>query len=157
MSDGRWVQKILAVIVTGNLVILTLVFLVPRVQFILAHEDLSGNQLMETSGSPDMPNQLSKTYEVVHRIRELTPEAATVFMPPGDRLAGSFRSASIQVLYPRKILFGEDEHFGNGLEDAEKIEASYFVYSPDWQPEFCKEFPSIELIGFGFGMCRIHF
>jgi hypothetical protein len=157
MSDGRWVQKILAGIVIGNLVILTLVFLVPRAQFILEHKNLTGNQLMETSGPPDMPNQLSLTYKVAHRIRELSPEDATVFMPPGDRLAGSFRSASIQVLYPRRIHFGKDENFASELKEAKKTDASYFVYSPDWRPEFCKEIPHIELTGFGFGMCRINF
>ncbi len=153
MSDGRWVQKIPAGIVIGNLVILTLVFLVPRAQFILEYKDLTGNQLMETAGSADIPNQLSRTYRVVHRIRDLTPVDATIFMPPGNRMEGSFRSVAIQVLYPRRILFGEDENFADELK--ERVKSAYFVYSPDWQPEFCEE-PRIELTDFGFGMCQIN-
>lgn len=155
MTDGRWVRKIIAGIVIGNLIILFNFFLVPRMQFLLAHRDLTPNQLMETAGSRDMPNQLTRTYAVVNRIRELTPEGATVFMPPGDRLQGSFRSATIQILYPRKIFFGEDKNFAGELKKAEKSEGSYFVYSQEWKPEFCGELSRMELTDFGFGMCRL--
>ena len=113
MSDGRWVRTIIAGIVAGNLIMLFIFFLIPRTQFLLAHKDLTRNQLMETKGSLDMPNQLWRTNKVVNRIGELTPKGATVFMPPGDRLQGSFRSAAIQVLYPRKIFFGGDENFAS--------------------------------------------
>ncbi len=157
MSEGHWLQKIIAAIVIGNLAILTMVFLVPRAKFLLAQPSLAPHQMMETAGSPDMPNQFSWTYKVVNRIRDLTPVSATVFMPPGDRLAGSFRSATIQILYPRKIFFGEDGNFEEELKVAEKLNVSYFVYSPEWKPEFCKKSSRIELTDFGFGMCRLDF
>ena len=153
MSERRWLQKIIAAIVIGNLAILTMVFLVPRAQFLLAQPSLAPHQLMETVGSPDMPNQFSGTYQVVNRIRDLTPVSATVFMPPGDRLEGSFRSATIQILYPRKVFFGDDENFADKIKERGKL--AYFVYSPDWQPDFCKEPSRIELADFGFGMCRL--
>jgi hypothetical protein len=154
MSDGKWVRKIIAGIVIGNLIVLVIFFLLPRGQFILAHKNLTRNQLMETAGSSDMPNQLARTYQLVNRIKEMTSLKARVFMPPGDRLEGSFRSAVIQILYPREIFFGEDENFASRLEDDFKDETSYFVYSPDWRPEFCAESSRIELTDFGFGMCR---
>lgn len=156
MSDGRWVRTIVMGIIMGNLLILFIFFLAPRMQFLLAHSDLPSNQLMETAGSPDMPNQRTRTYRVVNRIEELTPEDATVFMPPGDRLEGSFRSAAIQVLYPRKIFFGEDENYEAALKGAEKFKASYFVYSPEWKSDFCKKSSRIELTDYGFGMCRLN-
>lgn len=155
MSDGRWVQKLIGGIVIGNLVILMTVFIFPRMQFLLAHRDLSSSQLLETAGSRDISNQLVETYAVVNRIRELTPVSATIFMPPGNRMQGSFRSATIQILYPRKIFFGEDENFTMQLKSAEKTKEPYFVYSPQWQPEFCPETSRIELADFGFGMCRV--
>ena len=155
MSDEGWVQKAIVGIVIGNLIVLSTFFLGPRMQFLMAHTGLTSNQLMEKAGSLDMPNQLSQTYEVVNRIRELTAEDATIFMPPGDRLEGSFRSAAIQILYPRKIFFGEDGNFERELKEAEKINVSYFVYSPEWKPEFCKKYFRIELTDFGFGMCRL--
>lgn len=155
MSDGRWVRKIIAGIVIGNLIILFNFFLLPRIQFLLAHRDLTSSQLMETAGSRDMPNQLTSTYAVVNRIRELTPVSATVFMPPGNRMQGSFRSATIQILYPRKIFFGEDGNFQDELKKAEKFEGSYFVYSQEWKPEFCGDLSRMELTDFGFGMCRL--
>ena len=154
MSDGKWVRKIIAGIVIGNFIVLVNFFLVPRIQFLLAHESLTVNQRMETTGSRDMPNQLARTYQVVHRIQELTPKDARIFMPPGDRLEGSFRSAVIQILYPRKIIFGEDENFASELKEVFKEGTSFFVYSPDWRPEFCAESSRIELTDFGFGMCR---
>ena len=154
MSDGKWVRKIIAGIVVGNLIVLVIFFLLPRMQFLLAHKNLTRNQLLETTGSRDMPNQLARTYQVVNRIKEMTPKDARVYMPSGDRLEGSFRSAAIQVLYPRKIFFGEDENFASRLEDDFKDDASYFVYSPDWRPEFCAESSRIELTDFGFGVCQ---
>lgn len=102
-----------------------------------------------------MPNQLSQTYRVVNRIAEWTPVSAMIFMPPGNRMQGSFRSATIQILYPRKIFFGEDENFTLELKSAKKAKESYFVYSPQWQPEFCPEASHIELTDFGFGMCKL--
>lgn len=155
MSENRWLKKIVIAIGVGNLAILTMVFLVPRAQFLLAQPSLDPNQIMETAGSPDMPNQFSRTYKVVHRIRDLTPASATVFMPPGDRLEGSFRSVTIQVLFPRKVFFGKDENFEKHLTEA--VKSAYFVYSSDWQPKFCEATSRIKLTDFGFGMCRLEF
>ena len=62
MSDGKWVRKIIAGIVIGNLIVLVIFFLLPRGQFLLAHKSLTRNQRMETAGSRDMPNQLARTY-----------------------------------------------------------------------------------------------
>ena len=155
MRDGRWVPKIIAGIVIGNLILLFNFFLMPRMQFFLAYRDLTSSQLMETAGSRDMPNQLTRTYAVVNRILELTSEDAVIFMPPGDRMKGSFRSAAIQILFPRKIFFGEDKNFERELKEAKKFKLSYFVYSPQWKPEFCQEAARMELRDFGFGMCRL--
>jgi hypothetical protein len=155
MSERRWVRTIIVGIVIGNLIVLINFFMIPRMQFFLGHEELTRSQFMETAGSLDMPNQLAKTYQVVNRIGELTPKDARIFMPPGDRLQGSFRSAAIQVLYPRKIIFGEDENFASKLKEDFKDEAVFFVFSPDWRPEYCKEPSRIQLTDFGFGMCRV--
>jgi len=155
MSDGWWVRTIVVGIVVGNLIVLAKFFMIPRMQFFLAHEDLTVNQLMETTGPRDMPNPLRQTYRVVNRIQELTPINATVFMPPADRMKGSFRSAATQILYPRKIIFGEDKNFEKKLQAAKEAEAAYFVYSPDWRPEFCDGPSRIGLTDSGFGMCRV--
>lgn len=155
MSDGRWVRKIIAAVAVGNLIVLSIFFLIPRMQFLLAHVGLASSRIMETIGSRDMPNQLSKTYEVVRRIQELTPASATLFMPPGDRVNGSFRSAAIQILYPRKIIFGDDENFTKELKAGKKLKMSYFVYSPQWKLEYCRGETRVELTKFGFGMCEL--
>jgi hypothetical protein len=154
MSDQRWVRTIVMGIVLGNLVVLAKFFLIPRMQFFPVQPGLT-KQLMETTGPSDMPNQLGQTYRVVNRIKELIPMNATVFMPPGDRLEGSFRSATTQFLYPRKLFFGESENFERELKEAKNAEAVYFVYSPDWRPDFCEEPSRIELTDSGFGMCRL--
>lgn len=155
-TTGRaWIGKAVSAIVAGNLVILCTVFIAPRAQFILSHGNLSPVQIRETAGSADMPNPLSGTYQVVDRIRRLTPEDATVFMPPGNRLQGSFRSAVIQVLYPRTIIFGDDGDFANLLKTASGGNFVFFVYGRDWQADFCGERRRLELSDFGFGMCRL--
>ncbi len=155
MSDARWVRTIVMGIVIGNLIVLAKFFMVPRIQLLLADEGLTVNQRMETVGPRDMPNQLGQTYQVGNRIQELTPLEATIFMPPGDRMKGSFRSATTQTLYPRKLFFGESENFEMELNKAKNAESSYFVYSPDWRPDFCEEKSRIELTDSGFGMCRL--
>ena len=71
----------------------------------------------------NMPNQLARTYQVVNRIKGLTPLKARVFMPPGDRMEGSFRSAAIQILYPREIFFAEDENFASRFSFSELCRA----------------------------------
>ena len=141
-------------IVVGNLIVLAKFFLMPRMQFFPVQPGLR-KQLMEITGPRDMPNQLWQTYRVVNRIQEMTPKNATVFMPPGDRLQGSFRSVTTQILYPRKLFFGGSENFESELKKANHTEAVYFVYSPDWRPDYCEELYPIEMTDSGFGMCRL--
>ncbi len=154
VTNRPWIAKSVYGIIAGNLVVLSIVFIFPRVQFFLSHSNLTHVQLSETRGSGDMPNQFSKTYAVANRLRQLTPEDATLFMPPGDRQEGSFRSAVIQVLYPRRIVFGDDVGFENKL-NASQVKPTYTVFSAEWHPEFCGERPRIPLNDSGFGMCRL--
>lgn len=138
-----------------NVLILILVFLGPKWYFISQNSKLSMEKRMETRGSFDMPNQYSETYIVVHNIRRHTLNNAMIFMPPGDRKKGSFRSAATQRLFPREIAFGDDKDFDSLLNSKWGARSVFFVFSNQWKPEICAGKAVIGLGVPGFGMCRI--
>lgn len=138
-----------------NLCVLLVIFIYPRARFIAAHWKETPRMWKESPGSWDMPNQFAETYRVAHRVRDLTLGNATVLLPPGDRLEGSFRSAAVQVLYPRRIVFGGEEAFGKLLKAGRRIPHLYFVYGPKWHSEVCGEKPRARLNDAGWGMCRL--
>ena len=73
----------------------------PRIKFIAENFDKSYEQLAETSGPPDLPNQFAKTYQVAHQLKEHVIKSQSLFLPPGDQ-DGSFRSVMTQVLFSKK-------------------------------------------------------
>lgn len=135
-----------------NLATLLVLFIFPRFQFMRAHSGWTFSQLQETPGPRDMPNQFHLTYRVANRVRELTPESATVFLPPGDR-PGSFRSAAVQVLFPRRVYSGATDEFDEHLRQARA--QAYFVFAPDWHPQSCPDHKRVMLNDSGFGLCGL--
>ncbi|NIQ00798.1 MAG: hypothetical protein GWM98_10705, partial [Nitrospinaceae bacterium] len=141
-------------IIVLNLGTLWLVFLMPRLEFMGAHRGLDLEQLKTTRGAPDMPNLYAETYRISQRVRSVTPESATIFLPPGDR-AGSFRAPATQTLFPRRLVFGDAADFRRRLKRAKKTPQAYFVFRPGWFPEVCREKPRVRLNDQGFGLCRL--
>ena len=79
-----------------------MVFAGPRIKFIAENFEKSYEQLAETSGPPDLPNQFTKTYQVAHRLNEHVTKNQSLFLPPGDR-AGSFRSVMTQFYFHKNL------------------------------------------------------
>lgn len=150
MIDSRKIRYVLYAVPALNLLALAVFFIVPRVQFMALHAHLTPAEVMETRGVPDMPNLHPDAYRMFNRIRESTDESAEIFFPP---LNGAHRSIPMQMLYPRKIFWGDfpgyQEHLGAHARD------SYFVTYPGWHPEQCSGKPLIKLNDSGYSMCRL--
>ena len=149
------IRRFLVGIVVLNLVVLFWIFILPRARFVISHIALDSGLLMETAGSPDMPNQFSKTYEVVNQIQGLTSKGSTLFLPSGLGPGRLFRSAAIQRLYPRKLYFADDAEFKKELKSAEGKPETYFVSHQTWHPKVCLRDKEAKLIGLGFSFCRL--
>ncbi|QPJ65013.1 MAG: hypothetical protein G3M78_06265 [Candidatus Nitrohelix vancouverensis] len=101
------IRFIVHALIALNLLTLMAVFAWPRWSFLQETELMTPEARMETSGSADMPNQYSLSYQVASRLEKLTSDDAVLFFPPGDK-AGSLRGPLIQRLYPRRLVFADD-------------------------------------------------
>ena len=111
MNNRSWVENMIRSIIILNILLLVLVFLIPRAKIIVSHWDEKPEVLMETLGAMDTPNQYSRTYKVANEIRNITEENSIILMPTDNWEFGSNRSVVIQRLYPRKVYFFGDERF----------------------------------------------
>lgn len=133
-----------------NLLALTVFFIFPRVQFMIAHAHLTYSERMETRGASDMPNLHHETYKILNRVRESTDDSATIFFPP---LNNAHQSIPIQRLYPRKIFWGDFPGYQENLE--KRPPGSYIVTHSGWYPGYCADKPHVKLNGSGYLMCRL--
>ena len=111
MNNRSWVENMIRSIIILNILLLVLVFLIPRAKIIVSHWGEKPEVLMETLGAMDTPNQYSRTYKVANEIRNITEENSIILMPTDNWEFGSNRSVVIQRLYPRKVYFFGDERF----------------------------------------------
>ena len=125
-----WFNGINAFIV-GNLVLISSLFLFPRIEFLLKNYNRSYEELLTTSGSRDNINIYQPTYKIAQAIRLLTPRNSVIILPypygalkwkqkPYDSL-GVF--ATYDTLYPRII-------YWKGFEDkiTQKLPALAPIY-----------------------------
>ncbi len=153
MSKNAQVRCFLYAVAGLNLLVLVMVFVIPRVQFMIAHRDLTAEQLLETRGAWDMPNVSHASYEVLNRIKNLTEDSATIFLPPSEN--HEHRSPAIKVLYPREIFWGATDEFNSRFVEAPGENPAYLVVKPGWNPHWCKGRPDVELGLKDYKMCRL--
>ena len=70
MSNEKWVQTVIWVVVFLNLVVISRVFLIPRGDFIVSHIEEDQEGLLQSSGPLDMPNQYVHTYRLMISLSE---------------------------------------------------------------------------------------
>jgi hypothetical protein len=146
------VKRFLFATVATNLVLILVVFAGPRIKFIAENFEKSYEQLAETSGPPDLPNQFTKTYQVAHRLKEYVMKNQSLFLPPGDR-AGSFRSVMTQVLFSQKLFYADDPYFWRYFEENEF--PVYAVSQHDGEVKLCSGEEGEVLGETGFVLCQL--
>tara|TARA_Y100001960_G_scaffold83513_2_gene89221 strand:+ start:302 stop:781 length:480 start_codon:yes stop_codon:yes gene_type:complete len=157
MIKGNWVVSTIFGIIVLNIFILVDIFIIPRSQYIIDHWKWQSEDLMETSGPMDMPNQYPMTYKVANEIRNVTEENTIILMPTDNWEFGSNRSVVIQRLYPRKVYFlGDNELLGDNQNlDSNKL--AYAVELKENSAELCFNKDAKSLGNTGFVICESSF
>ncbi len=145
-------QKFIYLLVTMNLVVLLVVFILPRIHLMLENHDKDFSQIQETQVAKDLPNQFYLSYQIANRIDWGIPKTAAVFLPPME-FPGAFRSAMVQVLFPRRVFSADMEDFDENFNNLQSFPEAYLLYSPDWQADFCPLEKQIPLNHLGWGLC----
>ena len=143
-------------IIIFNILLLVLVFLIPRAKIMVDHWGEKPEILMQTLGAMDTPNQYSRTYMVVNKIRNLTNNNSIILMSPSNWGFKPNRSVIIQRLFPRKIYFMENNAFDESLSFiSDRDKDIYVVINVNWGKRLCKDYPFIPLKNLKFWICRI--
>jgi len=145
------VRRFLLTTIAINLILILVVFAGPRIKFIAENFDKSYEQLAETSGPPDLPNQFAKTYQVAHQLKEYVMKSQSLFLPPGDQ-HGSFRSVMTQVLFSKKLFFLDDPYFWRDLK--EEKDRAYVVSQHGGEVKLCEGMEKKFLGETGFFLCQ---
>ena len=154
MIQRNWVENTILGIIIFNVFVLAYVFIIPRAQFIIDHWEWKPEDLMETRGPTDMPNQYPRTYKVTNEIRNITKENSIILMPADNWEFGSNRSVVIQRLYPRKVYFFGDEGFHDHKNNLEPKTTVYAVAFTGDQSNLCFERNVKNLDATGFVLCK---
>jgi len=155
MSNEKWVQTVIWMVIFLNLVVLCRVFIIPRAGFIADHFQESRALLRESSGPLDMPNQYRQTYRMMNQIQAIANEKAVLLFPPDDWEFGSSRSVVIQMLYPREAYFSGDPGFDGKLSQALMSKNVYVVFNEKWGVGLCQGRVVKSLDAPSFGICQI--
>ena len=155
MNNRKWVESTILGIIVLNILVLAVVFLIPRVQFMASHWGWKAEAIIESSGARDTPNQYSKTYKIANQLRKIVMEDAKVYMP-ADKWEFEFNtSVLIQRLYPRKVYFSEDSEADNVFFDSSKFSNSYVVFNERWGQDLCATQSVKYLKTTRIGICRV--
>ena len=152
MIASEHTRKFIYLLVAMNLLVLMAIFILPRIQFMLENSEKEFSQIQQTQGSKDLPNQISLSYQIAHRVDQQIPITAAVFLPPKEH-PGAFRSAMVQVLFPRRLFSADMEDFDENFNNLQPFPQAYLVFSPDWQADFCPLEKRVQLNDLGWGLC----
>tara|TARA_B100000686_G_scaffold100911_1_gene108118 strand:+ start:1724 stop:2197 length:474 start_codon:yes stop_codon:yes gene_type:complete len=154
MIKRDWVETVILAIIVCNIFVLAYIFIIPRAQFIFDHWEWEYEDLMETSGPMDMPNQYPRTYKVTNEIRNVTQENSIILMPKDNWEFGSNKSVVIQRLYPRKVYFFGDDGFYDQKNNLEPKTTIYAVAFAGDKSNLCFKKNIRNLDGTGFVLCK---
>ncbi len=137
MIKRNWVLNTILGVIVLNIFVLAYIFIIPRSQFIIDHWKWKPEDLMETSGPTDTPNQYPRTYKVANEIRNITKKNSIILMPTDNWEFGSNRSVVIQRLYPRKVYFFGDEGFNDQKNNFGSKKTIYAVVFSNDRANLC--------------------
>ena len=149
--ENQIVKKYLMAIVAINLTVILIFFAGPRIKFIIQHSNKSYEQISETSGPDDLPNQFSVSYKVANELKNKVDRGLSLVIDMGSN-DGLIRSVIAQVLFRHNLLFSND--FGS-QQKIKSIKDAYVVTFNDGENGLCTETNSERLGDTGFVLCKV--
>ena len=138
-----FIRLFLYIIIAGNIITLSIVFLYPRFSFMISYWGASEREILLSKGSMDNPNteRLRKIYKLMYFVKDNSREDGVVyFINPKFSLAQVYK-----ILLLRKVQF-------LNLQDVKKFSQigqkkggipNYFVFTKEDKPDFCREYSII--------------
>ena len=134
-----FIRVLLYLIVGGNIIILSIVFLYPRFSFMIHHWGASDRGILLSEGSSDNPNteRLRKVYKLMYFVKDNSRENGVMcFINPRFSLAHAYK-----ILLPRKVQFldSKDIREFSLLDPKRGGMTCYFVFDEKDKPDFYKD------------------
>jgi len=133
-----FIRLFLHIIITGNIITLSIVFLYPRFSFMIRYWGASEREILLSKGSMDNPNteRLRKIYKLMYFVKDNSEEDGVVyFINPQFSLAQVYK-----ILLPRKVQFLDSHDIKKSLFGQKKGKIpNYFVFTKEDKPDFCRE------------------
>ena len=134
-----FIRVLLYLIVGGNIIILSIVFLYPRFSFMIHHWGASDRGILLSEGSSDNPNteRLRKVYKLMYFVKDNSRENGVMcFINPRFSLAHAYK-----ILLPRKVQFldSKDIKEFSLLDPKRGGMTCYFVFDEKDKTDFYKE------------------
>jgi len=150
--ESKHVRRYLFAIITINLSIILIVFTIPRVKFISDNHVKSYQQLTETLGPFDLPNQFRTAYQIAHQIQIHVKKGQVLFLPSSIE-EKSVVSVMRQVLFGQKLFFSGDTNF---IAELKSSNSPAYALSPQNPKEGLCYGKNVKLLGnTGFVLCQI--
>ena len=150
--ENSVMKKYLNAIVVINLVVILVVFAGPRIKFFIQHSNKSYEQISETSGPGDLPNQFAVSYKVANKLKSKVEKGLTLVVDMGSN-DGLVRSVIVQVLFQHNLMFSDDIDSQN---KSKSIEGAYVVTFNDGENGLCTKNNSERLGDTGFLLCKLN-
>lgn len=137
--NSTTIRLFLYLIVVGNIIILSIVFLCPRLVFMVEHWGASEREILLSDGPRDNPNMghLRKIYKMMYFIKDHSEGNSTIyFINPQI-----FPNEVYKILLPRNIHFLDPKALKKFSITSQKGVGTsiYFVFMKKDKPEFCKK------------------
>ncbi|QPJ60984.1 MAG: hypothetical protein G3M70_03400 [Candidatus Nitronauta litoralis] len=153
MSESGDIKGFLKAVVWLNLATLLVVFLGPRLWFMISHRGMTQSEYSRTAGTYDLPNIYRQSFELAEAIRLATPKDANIFLPEAGGPALE-PSALLRTLLPRHLFFERTAEYQRFHGAAPLLSRSWRVVKAD-QKKSCRKKGREQLADTGYWLCRI--
>jgi len=132
------VKVLIAFIIMSNIMVLSYVFLYPRLVFMVTHWGASEREILLSEGPRDNPNMehLRGIYELMYFVNDHSSEDSVVyFINPQFS-----KSEAYKILLSRKIQYLDEQDVDEfSLPDQSSLKTpSYIVFRREDAPDFCR-------------------
>ena len=132
------VKTLIAFIILSNIMILSYVFLFPRLNFMVAHWGASEREILLSEGPGDNPNMehLRKFYKMMYFVKDHSENDSVIYFVNRQ----FFSDEVYKILLPRKIQYLDEQDIDEFLLPSQSSPKmpSYIVFRREDAPDFCR-------------------